>query len=52
MAEAEGRARRLGHRCMNLTVHPDNTRAVRFYEQLGWNRTGEPWTGAMTRELT
>jgi ribosomal protein S18 acetylase RimI-like enzyme len=52
MAEAEGRARRAGHLRMTLTVHPDNTRAVRFYEQLGWTRTGDPWTGAMTRELT
>jgi ribosomal protein S18 acetylase RimI-like enzyme len=51
MAEAEGRARGTNHARMTLTVHPDNARAVYFYEQLGWTRTGEPWTGAMTREL-
>lgn len=51
MTDAESRARRDGHRRMTLTVHPDNARAVQFYEQLGWTRTGEPWTGAMTREL-
>jgi len=52
MAEAEARARRLGHARMTLTVHPDNARAVRFYEQLGWQRSGgPPWAGAMLREL-
>lgn len=51
MADAENRARRGRHPRMNLTVHPDNAHAIRFYEQLGWTRTGEPWTGAMTREL-
>jgi ribosomal protein S18 acetylase RimI-like enzyme len=52
MAEAEARARRLGHAWMTLTVHPDNARAVQFYEQLGWKRTGEaPWTGSMVRDL-
>lgn len=52
MHEAEARARRLGHARMTLTVHPDNTRAVRFYEQLGWVRVGEPaWTGLMVRTL-
>lgn len=52
MQEAEARARRAGHARMTLTVHPDNARAVRFYEQLGWRRAGgPPWTGAMVREL-
>lgn len=53
MQEAEGRARRAGHRRMTLTVHPDNARAVRFYEQLGWIRAGGEarWTGTMVREL-
>jgi ribosomal protein S18 acetylase RimI-like enzyme len=52
MAEAEARARRLGHARMTLTVHPDNARAVRFYEQLGWARAAEvPWTGTMVRAL-
>lgn len=38
MAEAEARARRLGFARMILTVHPGNARAIRFYEQLGWER--------------
>jgi hypothetical protein len=39
---------------MLLTVHPDNTRAVAFYEQLGWERTAGdgPWTGMMEKRLT
>jgi ribosomal protein S18 acetylase RimI-like enzyme len=53
MAEAEARARRLGHTRMTLTVHPGNARAVRFYEQLGWARAGgPPWPGTMVRALT
>jgi ribosomal protein S18 acetylase RimI-like enzyme len=52
MAEAETRARQLGHTRMTLTVHPDNARAIRFYEQLGWARAAEvPWTGTMVRAL-
>jgi ribosomal protein S18 acetylase RimI-like enzyme len=51
MGEAEDRARRLGHERVVLTVHPANTGAVRFYEQLGWIRVGEPWAGAMTKRL-
>lgn len=54
MHEAEARARRDGHTSMLLTVHPDNTRAVAFYEQLGWERTAGdgPWTGMMEKRLT
>jgi len=53
MHEAEARARRLGHARMTLTVHPDNARAVRFYEQLGWVCVRGPgaWAGAMVRDL-
>jgi ribosomal protein S18 acetylase RimI-like enzyme len=53
MLDAEARARSLGHTRMVLTVHPENTRAVQFYEQLGWSRspgTGA-WGGAMHRDL-
>jgi ribosomal protein S18 acetylase RimI-like enzyme len=54
MLDAEARARSLGHARMVLTVHPENGRAVRFYEQLGWSRRAETgaWSGAMQRELT
>lgn len=54
MLDAEERARRSGFDRMNLTVHPANTRAVQFYEQLGWHRTvadaGE-WSGRMYKPL-
>jgi ribosomal protein S18 acetylase RimI-like enzyme len=55
MADAEGRARTLGHKRAVLTVHPSNSRAVRFYEQLGWTRLtsdGRPWSGAMEKQLS
>jgi ribosomal protein S18 acetylase RimI-like enzyme len=55
MLEAEARARREGYDAMVLTVHPDNTRAVTFYEQLGWERRvvdDSPWTGTMEKRLT
>jgi ribosomal protein S18 acetylase RimI-like enzyme len=51
MLEAEGRARRIGHPRMVLSVHVDNARAIRFYEQLGWQRRGAPWTGSMSKLL-
>lgn len=53
IAEAEQRARRLGHTRMVLTVHPENVRAIRVYEGMGWNRTmtSAPWAGAMHRDL-
>jgi len=55
MLEAEARARREGYDAMGLTVHPDNTRAVTFYEQLGWERRiadDGQWTGSMEKRLT
>ena len=55
MMEAEARARRDGHTSMILTVHPDNVRAVMFYEQLGWERrivSDGRWTGSMEKRLT
>lgn len=54
MLEAEARARAQGHPRMVLTVHPDNTRAVTFYEQLGWERVvdGDAWAGKMERRLS
>jgi ribosomal protein S18 acetylase RimI-like enzyme len=35
MDEAETPRASTGHARMLLTVHPDNARAIRFYEQLG-----------------
>lgn len=55
MLDAEARARKSGHHAMILTVHPDNTRAVAFYEGLGWTRhseAGQPWQGKMQKALT
>lgn len=54
MAEAEARARAAGFASMHLTVHPDNDRAVRFYEKGGWLRASSAdgtWSGRMTRQL-
>jgi ribosomal protein S18 acetylase RimI-like enzyme len=54
MAEAETRAVATGHDHMVLTVHPENSRAVRFYEQLGWRRDPPApgrWSGAMIKDL-
>jgi ribosomal protein S18 acetylase RimI-like enzyme len=55
MQEAEDRARREGHHVMVLTVHPDNHRAVSFYEQLGWTRCSSDdgsWSGKMEKQLS
>lgn len=53
MTEAEDRARRAGYSRMVLTVHPDNVRAVRFYEELGWQRYIDDgaWTGVMEKQI-
>jgi ribosomal protein S18 acetylase RimI-like enzyme len=54
MHEAETRARREGHARMTLTVHPENARAIKFYEQLGWSRSdvGGGWQGSMLKQLS
>jgi len=55
MQEVELCARSRGFRTMNLTVAPDNERAVRFYRRNGWQdlvlkgRAG--WTGAMVKSV-
>lgn len=53
MLAAESDATNRGFKRMHLTVDPDNTVAIRFYEGLGWRRlqAGDVWTGAMTREI-
>lgn len=53
MIEAEQRARTAGHPRMLLTVNVENTRAIAFYEQLGWQRDASSgtWSGAMYKDL-
>lgn len=53
MLDAEEEALRYGCREICLTVHPDNTKAVRFYERQNWQRfaPGDLWNGAMTKTL-
>ena len=53
MAEAERRARRLGHDGMHLSVHPQNEHAIQFYERLGWSKVPneENWQGGMQKVI-
>ncbi|MDX2029442.1 MAG: N-acetyltransferase [Blastocatellia bacterium] len=53
MQEAEACARRQAFPEMQLTVHPDNAQAIRFYEGLGWQKhpAGAAWTGEMRKSL-
>lgn len=53
MSAAESAAIMRGFELMNLTVNPDNRRAIRFYERLGWERVegGEGWTGRMIKRI-
>lgn len=53
MDAAEDRARAIEARSMNLSVRPENHRAIRFYERLGWMRLDpENWSGRMRKDLT
>lgn len=53
MRDAENEAVRYGYREICLTVHPDNVKAVRFYEKLDWQKfpSDEFWHGAMIKLL-
>lgn len=53
MAESERIALARGFRQMNLSVHPTNTQAIRFYEGLGWERVTQDgvWTGQMKKQI-
>jgi ribosomal protein S18 acetylase RimI-like enzyme len=53
MARADREAVRRGVETMILTVHPTNTRAVRFYERLGWEKipVSGAWDGLMHKKL-
>lgn len=54
MNEAERIAVARGFAFMNLTVHPNNLRAIRFYESMGWVRVERDgrWQGEMVRVLS
>lgn len=51
MSAAEAAAAMRGFERMNLTVNPDNGRAIRFYERLGWERVDDEngWGGRMIK---
>lgn len=53
MSEVELRARDKKFEVMILTVHPDNSTAVRFYEKLDWEKisSGQNWNGKMKKKL-
>ena len=51
--EAARRAARGGFDRMELSVHPDNATAIRFYEGIGWRKivAAGGWTGRMWRPV-
>jgi ribosomal protein S18 acetylase RimI-like enzyme len=53
MAQSESIARARGFSQMDLTVHPENEQALRFYERLGWERIVRDgvWGGGMRKPL-
>lgn len=53
MASADAATAAVGLLQMDLTVSPENLRAVRFYERLGWVRVvdGPSWTGRMIKNI-
>ena len=53
MSAAETSAIERGFELMNLTVNPDNHRAIRFYERLGWERVegDDSWQGRMIKRI-
>lgn len=53
MADAENLACRLGFASMSLTVSPDNSSAIKFYQKLGWMRDekGGHWRGRLSKPV-
>ena len=50
----EEKAIKQGYSQMHLTVHPNNGRAIAFYEKCGWKKSTnakEKWTGYMIKSL-
>lgn len=54
MENCERRAHELGVELLELTVHPSNAGAIRFYENLGWFRAPHKgrWTGIMNKHIS
>lgn len=53
MEHSEADARRKGFQMMNLTVHPENKQAIRFYKGLSWQQSlsSGTWDGKMFKDL-
>lgn len=53
MERSEAIAREKGFSEMDLTVNPQNEKAIRFYERLGWEKVVNEgrWTGLMRKRL-
>lgn len=53
MERSEAIAREKGFSEMDLTVNPQNEKAIRFYERLGWEKVVNEgrWTGHMRKRL-
>jgi len=53
MEYSEAIAREKGFSEMDLTVNPQNEKAIRFYERLGWEKVVNEgrWTGLMRKRL-
>lgn len=53
MCEVENYAFSNGYSRLHLSVHPENLRAVKFYEKLGWERSSptENWDGKMFKNI-
>lgn len=53
MLDAETEAIKCGFEQMDLSVHPNNRKAVRFYEKLGWTKipSGDAWKGVMIKNI-
>lgn len=53
MEVVEHQAMTEGFRQLHLTVHPNNTKAVSFYQKCGWQKSmnAEPWEGRMEKHL-
>jgi ribosomal protein S18 acetylase RimI-like enzyme len=53
MEESESVARQRGFNQMDLTVHPNNHKAVHFYEGRGWEKESQRgvWQGLMRKSL-
>ncbi len=53
LEDAERTAVKAGFAQMDLSVHPDNFQAIRFYEKHEWEKipTNAPWRGVMIKKL-